>query len=84
VAPAGGQDLIEDLNEEGFQDPKRLTQVDLPLILSRIELIELLAPSAIDDVNAAAFKEAHKDLVAMRDRALSQPSTPADPVAGRP
>ena len=50
------QDLIEDLNEDGFQDPKRLTHEDLPLILSRIELIELLAPSAIDDVNAAPSK----------------------------
>lgn len=78
------QDLIEDLNEEGFQDPKHLTHEDLPLILSRIELVELLAPSAIDDVNAAAFKEAHKDLIAMRDRIQSQPPPPADPVAGQP
>ena len=77
------QDLIEDLNEEGFQDPKHVTHDDLPLILSRIELIELLAPSAIDDVNAAAFKEAHKDLIVMRDRVLSQPP-PAEPVAGKP
>jgi hypothetical protein len=78
------QDLIEDLNEEGFQDPKRLTRDDLPLILSRIELVELLAPSAIDDVNAAAFKEAHKDLINMRDRILSQPPPPAAPVPDRP
>ncbi len=78
------QDLIEDLNEEGFQDPKRLTHEDLPLILSRIELIELLAPSAVDDVNAAAFKEAHKDLIAMRDRVLSLPPPPAEPATGKP
>jgi len=62
------QDLIEDLNEEGFPDPKNLTPEDLPLILSRIEIIEQLAPNAMDDVNADAFKEALKDLVNMRDR----------------
>jgi hypothetical protein len=78
------KDLIEDLNEDGFRDPKNLTHEDLPLILSRIELIELLAPSAVDDVNAAAFQEAHKDLIAMRDRVLSRPPPPAGPVAGRP
>ena len=67
------QDLIEDLNEEGFADPKRLTRDDLPLILNRLELIDRLAPSAMDDVNAAAFKEARKDLINMRGRILSQP-----------
>jgi hypothetical protein len=78
------KDLIEDLNEDGFRDPKNLTHEDLPLILSRIELIEMLSPTAIDDLNAAAFKEAHKDLIAMRDRVLSQPPPPAEPAAGKP
>ena len=59
------QDLIEDLNEEGFADPKNLSANDLPLILNRIAIIEKL--DAMDDVNAAAIKEAHKDLVKMRD-----------------
>lgn len=59
------QDLIEDLNEEGFEDPKNLTVDDLPLILRRIEIIETYAPDAMDDVNAAAFSEAYKDLVNM-------------------
>lgn len=59
------RDLIEDLNEEGFEDPKNLTEEDLPLILRRIELIETYAPDAMDDVNAAAFQEAYKDLVNM-------------------
>jgi hypothetical protein len=62
------QDLIEDLNEEGFRDPKNLRAEDLPLILSRIKLIEELAPKAMDTVNAEAFKEAHKDLVSMAAR----------------
>ncbi len=61
-------DLIEDLNEDGILDPAHPTRKDLPLINSRIALIERLLPSSMDDVNAAAFREAHKDLVKMRDR----------------
>ena len=38
---------------------------DLPLIQSRLALIEDLAPNAMDDVNAAAFMEASKDLADM-------------------
>jgi hypothetical protein len=57
------EDLIEDLNEDGLSDPKRPGPEDLPLILSRLELIELLAPQAMDEVNADAFMEAYKDLV---------------------
>ena len=59
------QDLIEDLNEEGFPDPKHPTVDDLPLILNRIVLIEELAWDAMDKVNADAFAEAYKDLVNM-------------------
>jgi hypothetical protein len=59
------EDLIEDLNEEGFDDPKNLTADDLPLILRRIEIIETYAPDAMDDTNAAAFLEAYKDLLNM-------------------
>ena len=59
------QDLIEDLNEEGFADPRNVTEDDLPLIYSRLALIEQVASDAMDDVNAAAFAEAYKDLVNM-------------------
>ena len=59
------QDLIEDLNEEGFADPHHPTIDDLPLIVSRLELIEELAADAMDEVNSDAFAEAHKDLVRM-------------------
>jgi len=65
------EDLIEDLNEVGL-DPKNLTANDLPLILKRIAIVEKLEP--MDDVNAAAIKEAHKDLTRMRDR-LQSPAT---------
>ena len=62
------EDLIEDLNEVGL-DPKNLTANDLPLILKRIAIVEKL--DAMDEVNAAAIKEAHKDLTRMRDRLQS-------------
>jgi len=72
------KNLIEDLNEGGFADPRNLTANDLPLIQNRLSLLEQLAPTAMDDANAAAFKEAYKDLVNMRDR-LVPPSNPAKP-----
>ncbi len=68
VPPEERKDLIEDLNEDGFADPKHLTPDDLPLVLNRIELIEKYATTAMDEVNAAAFAEAYKDLLNMRDR----------------
>ena len=71
-SPHDRQDLIEDLNEEGFDDPKNLTSDDLPLIESRIALIETLAPSSMDEVNAAAFAEAYKDLINMHARVSGQ------------
>jgi hypothetical protein len=58
-------DLIEDLNEEGFEDPHHPTFDDLPIIVSRLELIEELAPDAMDEVNSDAFAEAWKDLAKM-------------------
>jgi hypothetical protein len=66
------QDLIEDLNEDGFPDPRHPTTEDLPLIVSRLELIEDLAPYAMDDVNAAAFQEAYKDLANMYGQLTEQ------------
>lgn len=71
LPPHARKDLIEDLNEEGFEDPKHLTPDDLPLIFSRLELIEDMAPDAMDEVNAAAFEEAYKDLLKMADRVLA-------------
>jgi len=72
LGPEERSDLIEDLNQDGFADPKNLGPQDLPLILSRLSLIEQHAPSAMDQVNADAFKEAYKDLLAMHAR-LMQP-----------
>ena len=59
------QNLIEDLNEDGLSDPQNPGPEDLPLIWSRLDLIEELAPFSMDKVNADAFQEAYKDLVEM-------------------
>ena len=64
------QDLIEDLNEHGFQDPHHVTADELPIVLNRIALIEQLAPDAMDEVNAAAFAEAYKDLTNIATRLM--------------
>lgn len=66
-------DLIEDLNDEGYEDPSgnHITKRDLPLILARMEIIERLAPYAMDKVNADAFQEAYKDLLNMYVRLKS-------------
>ena len=58
-------ELIQALSEAGFSDPRHVTADDLPLIASRIALIEELAPSAIDAVNTAAFQETYRDLLNM-------------------
>jgi len=73
------KNLIEDLNEEGFPDPKKVTANDLPLIQKRLDLIEQAAPNAMDEANAAAFKEAYKDLVNMRDGILHPPTPGTTP-----
>ena len=72
LTPHERQDLIEDLNEDGFADPKNVTPDELPLVLSRIDLIEQMAPDAMDETNADAFEEAHKDLVNIAARLTKQ------------
>ncbi len=58
-------ELIESLSEAGFADARRVTTDDLPLIASRIALIEEVAPNALDSVNAAAFQDAYRELLNM-------------------
>ncbi|MEI6861289.1 MAG: hypothetical protein WCL04_03460 [Verrucomicrobiota bacterium] len=55
------RELIEDLTDTGL--PPNPTVENLPLIVTRIQLIDQLAPAAIDQINANAFAEARKDLV---------------------
>jgi len=61
--PGVRSDLIEDLHDEGYSDNSHPTKADLPIILARMELIERIAPYALDQVNADAFEEAYKDLL---------------------
>ena len=57
--------MIEDLNEDGLSTPRHPGMDDLPLIVSRIQLVEELAPYVMDQINADAFREACQDLVNM-------------------
>jgi len=59
------KNLIEDLNEDGLSNRKHPQIIDVPLITSRLQLIERLRPDAMDETNAKAFDEAHKDLAKM-------------------
>jgi hypothetical protein len=65
-------DMMEDLNEAGFDDPKNVTADDLPLILNRLELIEAVLPNA-DDFMTEHLTEAQKDLAEMLTAASGQP-----------
>jgi hypothetical protein len=64
-------DLMEDLNEVGFADPKNPGPDDLPLIASRLRLIEQIAPDT-DDFMAEHLGEAYKDLANMYARVSRQ------------
>jgi hypothetical protein len=57
-------DLMEDLNETGFADPKNLTSDDVPLIVNRLQIIDAVLPRA-DEFMTDHLLEAQKDLVNM-------------------
>ncbi len=65
--------LITDLAAAGLPDPGHVTDDDVPTILSRLALIEQIAPDALDPATAAALDQAHADL----ERLLPDPP-PAD------
>lgn len=68
--PAGDRsDLIEDLNDEGYDDEGAFTAADLRLILARLDLIEHEMPLAMDATNAWALTEAYQDLLGMLAKA---------------
>ena len=73
IAAKDRQDLIEDLNETGFAHPGKPSADELPMIKARIALIDRLSPTAMDQTNADAFKEARKDLVAMEKQLSAKP-----------
>jgi len=67
------RNLIEDLNQSGFTDPKNVSPADLPLIQKRLALIDASLLDTTDPVNAEAFREARKDLLAMQAKLTDQP-----------
>jgi hypothetical protein len=70
LSDSARSNLIEDLNEDGFANPRRLTRDDLPMIVNRLALIAELEPYAMDRINAEAFAEAKKDLNNMYNRLI--------------
>jgi hypothetical protein len=66
------EDLMEDLNEVGFADPKNVTANDLPLIVNRLEILEELKPTINDPFMSEHLGEAYKDLANMYAKAVGQ------------
>jgi len=64
------EDLMEDLNEVGFDDPKNLTADDLPMIMNRLALIDAILPDS-DPFMSPHLLEAQKDLSNMLATATS-------------
>jgi hypothetical protein len=65
VAAEDRQELIEALSQAGFADARQTTAEDLPLIATRIALLEEVSPTAIDQVNASAFQDVYHQLLEM-------------------
>ncbi len=58
-------DLIVDMIDEGYTDNDRPGLADLALIRRRLEILERYAPHAMDEINAQAFEEAYRTLLAL-------------------
>jgi hypothetical protein len=78
VSAEDRRNLIQALEEAGFSS--HLSAEDLPLIVSRIALIEQLVPNAIDSENAAALHETYQGLLNMF-AAVAEPVAPAPTTA---
>jgi hypothetical protein len=61
------QDLVDDLNEQGLEDPKHPTLDDLPLILNRLEILEAVVPSLPEGIE---WQEPYDDLVNLVEVAM--------------
>lgn len=70
LSPHQRSDLIEDLNDAGFDEYAKPQPHELPIVLNRLALIEELAPHSMDQTNADAFAEAYKDLVNIANRLM--------------
>lgn len=70
INPDKRRELIEDLNQDGFENLKSLTDRDVALIQSRLGLIDKYGNQADSPVIQKAFAEAQKDLQDMLAKAL--------------
>lgn len=68
------RELIKDLSQAGFTNPKTPSATDLPLIQNRLALIQRLAPAATDPAIVTAFTLASRDLTKMAGLALQPPA----------
>lgn len=59
------RELIEDLNQDGFENLRKPTPRDLELVKNRLELINRYRNDVDHKVVVGAFKEAEKDLLNM-------------------
>lgn len=60
--------LIGGLADEGFSDADNPGEADLPLIQARMQLVERIAPQAIDNTNTTAFNEVYRALQQFAER----------------
>ncbi len=70
------RELIEDLNQDGFQNEKNPTARDAQLIAQRLALVDQLHNEIDNPVLKDAWREAGKDLQNMGLKYLSQPEAP--------
>jgi hypothetical protein len=69
------QDLIDDLNEEGLPDPKHPTEDDLPVLYSRLDMLEELIPFIHGSLE---WEEAREDLINLIHLATDDGGRPVD------
>ena len=70
------RELIEDLNQDGFQNERNPTAHDRPLIAARLALIEKYYNETKDPAIRDAWHEAGKDLKHMAQNVVGLPETP--------
>lgn len=70
INPDKRRELIEDLNQDGFENLKNLTDRDVELIQRRLALIDKFGNQAETPIIQNAFGEAQKDLQDMLAKAL--------------
>jgi hypothetical protein len=73
LTPDSRRELIEDLNQDGYDNLKNFSEHDVQLIRNRLALIEKSRDSADPKIITDAFDEAEKDLRNMLAKATQRP-----------